>query len=102
MKAILLSTGSSIHRPSLRRGFLLIPVSLVLVCFALCQMAQAVTPAPDGGYPGGNTAEGTQALQSLTTGTFNTAVGQQALFSDTTGSFNTAEGFRALVFNTTG
>ncbi len=45
---------------SLRRcGLLLIP--LILVCFALLPRAQAVLPAPDGGYPGGNTAEGTNA-----------------------------------------
>jgi hypothetical protein len=50
------------------RGFLLIPV--LLVCFALSPGAQAVVPPPDGGYPGSNTAEGTQALQSLTTGVF--------------------------------
>jgi hypothetical protein len=30
----------------------------VLVILALSPIAQAVTPAPDGGYPGGNTAEG--------------------------------------------
>jgi hypothetical protein len=77
-------------------------VVLLLCCFALSPKLHAVTPAPDGGYPGGNTAEGIQALQSLTAGTFNTAIGQQALFSNTTGSYNTAEGFRALVHNTTG
>ena len=31
-------------------------------------MARAVTPEPDGGYPGFNTAEGDNALFSLTTG----------------------------------
>ena len=35
----------------------------------------AVSPPPDGGYPGGNTAEGQSALLSLTSGTFNTAIG---------------------------
>jgi hypothetical protein len=31
---------------------------LALVCFAIAPTAHAVTPAPDGGYPGANTAEG--------------------------------------------
>jgi hypothetical protein len=34
-------------------------IALVLLCFALLPDAQGVVPAPDGGYPGGNTAEGT-------------------------------------------
>jgi hypothetical protein len=34
---------------ALRRGLFLIP--LVLGCFALLPRAQAVSPAPDGGYP---------------------------------------------------
>jgi hypothetical protein len=51
-----------------------------------------VVPPPDGGYPGGNTAEGQAALLSLTTGGFNTAVGFLSLRSNTTGSFNTATG----------
>jgi hypothetical protein len=29
----------------------------VLIIFALSPMAQGVSPNPDGGYPGGNTAE---------------------------------------------
>jgi hypothetical protein len=79
------------------RGLLLIPV--LLACFALSPGAQAVVPPPDGGYPGSNTAEGTQALQNLTSGVWNTALGFQALFSDTTGSSNTATGVRALLNN---
>src|SRR5436189_5199753 len=50
-------------------------------CFALSQNAQAVVPPPDGGYARGNTAEGTQALFSLTTGANNTALGYQACTS---------------------
>jgi hypothetical protein len=46
----------SINRSSLRLGLLLIP--LALVCFAFLPTAQAVNPAPDGVYPGANTAEG--------------------------------------------
>ena len=50
-------------------------ILLVLGCYALLPRAQAVAPAPDGGYPGFNTAEGQNALFSLTTGAANTAVG---------------------------
>jgi trimeric autotransporter adhesin len=84
----------------LGRGLLLIPV--LLICFALSSGVQAVVPPPDGGYPGSNTAEGTQALQSLTTGVWNTALGFQALFSDTTGGNNTATGLRSLFRNVNG
>jgi hypothetical protein len=72
----------------------------VLTCFAISRMAQAVVPAPDGGYPGGNTAEGQAALLSLTTGGFNTAVGFFSLRSDMTGQFNTAVGAGTLLANT--
>ena len=75
-------------------------VGLVLACFAIPQSAQAVVPAPDGGYPGGNTAEGQTALLSLTTGAFNTAVGFLSLRSNATGAFNTAIGAGALLANT--
>src|SRR5438270_1016419 len=61
---------------------------------------EAVVPAPDGGYPGGNTAEGQSALSSLTSGQFNTAMGFSSLLSDTTGSFNTAVGAGTLLANT--
>jgi hypothetical protein len=74
-------------------------IVLSLVCVALLSKAQAVVPAPDGGYPGGNTAEGGNALFSLTTGGFNTAVGFLSLRSDTFGGFNTAIGAGALLAN---
>jgi hypothetical protein len=112
-----LNLRTSIGRSPLRLASLLVP--LLLACFALLPRAQAVSPTPDGGYLGANTAEGGPgALFSLTTGTDNTAVGSQALFGLTTGiqntavgaqalfnntaNRNTAEGFRALISNTTG
>ena len=84
------------------RGFLIVP--LALACFGLSPAPNAfgVTPAPDGGYPNNNTAEGTDALFSLTTGSLNTALGYKALYSNTTGHHNTANGLQALFSNTTG
>ena len=84
-------------RSSLRLALLLIP--LVFACFALSPMAQAVSPPPDGGYPGGNTAEGQGALLSLTDGAFNTAVGWHSLFANTTGYLNTGVGAGTLASN---
>jgi hypothetical protein len=81
-------------------GLLLIP--LLLGSFALSPTARGVLPAPDGGYPGQNTAEGTDALFSLTTGFYNTAIGFQALYSDTSAPYNTAVGANALYSNTDG
>ena len=108
---------TSTNRSPLRLASLLVPI--LLACFTLLPRVQAVSPTPDGGYLGANTAEGGPgALFSLTTGTDNTAVGSQALFGLTTGvqntavgaqalfnntaNRNTAEGFRALINNTTG
>jgi trimeric autotransporter adhesin len=75
-------------------------ILLVLACFELLPRAEAVVPPPDGGYPGGNTAEGQNALLSLTTGTNNTAVGWFSLKTLTTGQYNTAIGSGALSVNT--
>jgi uncharacterized coiled-coil protein SlyX len=76
---------------------------VVIALFAISPPAQAqLSPPPDGGYVGNNTAEGTDALFSLTTGTENTAIGFDALYSNTTGDSNTAIGSEALVSNTTG
>jgi len=49
-----------------------------------------------------NTASGKDALANNTTGTSNTASGVQALQSNTTGTNNTASGQNALLSNTTG
>jgi hypothetical protein len=95
-------------------------IALLSACFVLSPPAQAVSPAPDGGYPGNNTAEGQDALFSLasnitdntaigyhalyndTNGFLNTAVGSLALFSLTGGNNNTASGYKALYSTTTG
>src|SRR6266699_1610526 len=87
---------SSINRSHWRRGCLLIP--LVLVCFGLSPAARAA----DGDLGNANTAEGVDALFSLTSGIGNTGLGFEALFSNTSGDDNTANGEAALRFNTTG
>lgn len=90
---------NSLNCSSWRRRSIFIPLGLVAL-FAVSSLSRAVTPAPDGGYPGGNTAEGSSALLSLTTGGFNTAVGWLSLRSDTTGQLNTAVGAGTLFANT--
>jgi uncharacterized coiled-coil protein SlyX len=84
------------------RNTIFTTILLVLGCLALLPGTQAVTPAPDGGYPNFNTAEGTDALFSLTSGNNNTAIGSLALHGNTSGSANTANGSGALANNTTG
>ena len=76
-------------------------IALAIACFGLGSPpnASGVVPAPDGGYPGFNTAEGQKALFSLTTGVANTAVGWSSLSSNTDGSFNTGIGTGTLLFN---
>jgi hypothetical protein len=109
------------HAPLPCRSFIIL---LVIACFAVLPKMQATpeegpadraTPqevptgpeipeeaptAPGIALPGFNTADGQNALASLTTGSANTAVGWFSLFSDTDGSFNTGVGAGALLFNT--
>ena len=68
----------------------------ILGALAFLPGAQAVNPAPDGCYPNFTTAEGCNALKSLTTGAGNTGVGWYSLFSNTTGNFNTGVGAATL------
>ena len=81
------------------------PNTFSLVLFALLTYfaptlgVEAVLPPPDGDYPGGNTAEGKEALLSLTDGTYNTAVGFFSLRANRSGNFNTAIGAGALLDN---
>src|SRR6478609_6731712 len=95
------------HSHFLRTAFL-------LGCVTLAQP----THAADGGVGTRNTAEGTNALFSLSSGTDNTAIGYDAMFVTTTnsrntasgsfalfsnqGSYNTATGYRALQSNSSG
>jgi hypothetical protein len=106
--------GTTMNQPTQFRKTRTFSMALVLACFALLPSA----PAADGGLPNQNTAEGTGALSSLTSGADNTAVGFQALYSLTdgledtavgssalandTGGFNAAFGFAALFSNTSG
>jgi len=92
--------SNSVKRRSFKVHFFALP--LLLTWLTVLPRAQAVTPPPDGGYPGSNTAEGQSALFSLTTGVHNTALGFQALFRNTMGSTNMASGSQALQNNTTG
>src|SRR5213076_79429 len=66
--ATTLSLKHPINWPSLWRVPLIV---FVLACLALSPTVRAVDPAPDGGYPNDNTAEGDSALFSLTTGASN-------------------------------
>ena len=71
-------------------------IAVLIVCLASVKNAQAVSPPPDGGYSGNNTAEGQSALLSLTTGVNNTAVGWFSLKSNRNGQLNTAVGAGTL------
>ena len=74
-------------------------VTIVVSCFGLVAQMHAISPPPDVCYPGFTTAEGCNALQSLTTGLGNTGVGWYSLFGNSTGSYNTAIGAGALDLN---
>ena len=74
-------------------------VGAILSALAFLPGMQAVDPAPDGCYPNFTTAEGCNALKSLTSGAANTGVGWYSLFSTTTGTANTGVGAGALALN---
>ena len=98
MKTTTSTICNSINNSLLRCAFIIMP--FVLMCVATLPGARAVSPPPDGGYPGGNTAEGTDALLSLSSGTNNTAIGADALANNVSGNDNTAVGFQALLLAT--
>src|SRR3954470_15085450 len=81
------------------RNAALVASLAVLGCLSLSPEARAVTPPPDGCYPNFTTAEGCDALSSLTTGAGNTGLGWRALSADSTGNFNTSVGAGALALN---
>jgi hypothetical protein len=82
------------------RNIILTTILLTLGFFALPPGTQAVSPPPDGGYPGQNTAEGQSALLHLAGGTYNTALGWASLGFNVTGNFNTGVGAATLLNNT--
>jgi hypothetical protein len=86
-----------VHMKTKTLSLILIPL---VTCLSASPTSQAVTPPPDGGYPGGNTAEGQNALLSLTAGTYNTAVGWFSLQSNLIGNLNTAIGAGTLLSST--
>jgi hypothetical protein len=86
----------------MKKNTLALAIVSLLTGFAFLQPVHAVVPSPDGGYPNFNTAEGTNALQNLTTGAGNTAAGWYSLFTNSTGDLNTAIGAGTLVSNSTG
>jgi hypothetical protein len=107
MKTIILQTlepvtkhlGNLTNQPPLLSRLFLIP--LMLVCCALCPIAQAVEPAAaDTALAGGNTADGQLALSGLTTGIYNSAFGIYALLSNADANFNTGVGAGVLLANT--
>jgi hypothetical protein len=93
-------TNPSIPGRNERRALLIMMIGW-LTLFAVSK-ASAVSPPPDGGYPGENTAEGTNALLNLTSGIDNTAVGFDALMMTQTSMENTAVGVAALGSNMSG
>jgi hypothetical protein len=77
-------------------------ITLITALVAMTELAYGTQP-PDvvNSDSEFNTAMGTNALFSLTSGTANTAAGRDALFSNTGGNENSAFGFEALFSNST-
>jgi trimeric autotransporter adhesin len=75
-------------------------VVVTLLFLGLLPQMRAVSPPPDGDYPNFTTAEGENALFSLTSGIGNTGLGWYSLNAVTDGSYNTGVGAGTLVLNT--
>jgi hypothetical protein len=103
-----LQCQGSTHRGQTKKGKInmklqnLIHILIVLVCFGLAPMAQAVGPDTDGSIPGSNNGEGIGVLVSRTAGVWNTGTGFEALNHLTAGNQNTATGLRALTSDVNG
>src|SRR6267143_3867243 len=83
------------------RNTILIAILSALACFAFLPGAKAAGPeAP--ALAGGNTADGQNALLSLTTGLYNSAFGFDAVLSLSDASFDTGIGAGALLLDTAG
>jgi hypothetical protein len=90
---------TSTSQPLSISGFL---IALAFLCFAFLPETQAVSPplTPDPGpKPVSNTADGQNALLSITTGIHNTAIGFDSLLLNSAGNFNTAVGSATLLLN---
>ena len=92
------SVRTSRNRSAWRRGFLLIPLSLVSIALS----PQARASCQEGCLTSDNTALGDDTLVNNTTGYSNTAIGSLALSANILGFENTAIGRTALNQNTTG
>src|SRR5436190_450396 len=104
MKTTILPLEKRVKRATLPFHWALFVILALLVCFELLPTARGVLPPPppEGGYPDGNTAAGTQTLLDLTTGQDNTALGFRALAENTEGNLNTVVGSAALKQNRIG
>jgi hypothetical protein len=104
MKATILPLEKRVKRAAPPFHWVLLVIPVMLACFELLLTAQAdlPPPPPEGGYPDGNTAVGTQALLDLTIGQDNTALGFRALTENTQGNLNTAVGSTTLRNNRVG
>ena len=76
-----------------------IVILIAFISLGFLPYAQAVSPVPDGCYPGFTTAEGCNALNFLTTGAGNTGVGWYSLYVNSSASYNTGLGAGALALN---
>ena len=84
------------------RNTIITTILLALGVFALSQQVQSATDTPDpgGSLPVSNTADGQNALRSVTTGIYNSAFGFDSLLSLTGGKFCTGVGGATLLSNT--